>query len=91
MAMPWNLSVTKVVALVIALAKLHNFCIGESDVVLPVLQVFDRDRYHMMNQCGRYVGLRNDDPQQNMVVPTDLIHLGEHLDDVPDALLQFHR
>ncbi|KAL7425511.1 hypothetical protein ACHAXH_000094 [Discostella pseudostelligera] len=91
MAMPRNLTVTKVVALVIALAKLHNFCIGESDVVPPVPQVFDRDRYHMMNRRGGYVGLGNDNPQQNTVVPTDLIHLGEHFDDVPEAVLRSRR
>ena len=32
MAMPRNIAVPKVVALVIALAKIHNFCIGESNV-----------------------------------------------------------
>ncbi len=32
MAIPRNIGVSKVVALVVALAKLHNFCIGESNV-----------------------------------------------------------
>jgi hypothetical protein len=32
MAMPRNFGVSKVVALVVALAKLHNFCIGESNI-----------------------------------------------------------
>ena len=92
MAMPRNLSVTKVVALVIALAKLHNFCIGESDdTEQPAPQVFDRDRYHMMNRRGGYVGLSNDNPQQDTVVPTDLMHLGVHFDDITEAVLRSRR
>ena len=91
MAMPRNLSVTKVVALVVALAKLHNFCIGESNIPESVPQMLDRDRLHMMNAEGGYVGLGNDDPQQNTFVPTDLMHLGEHFDDVPNNLLRLHR
>ncbi len=31
MAMQWNLTVKKIIALVNALDKLHNFCIGETD------------------------------------------------------------
>ena len=83
MAMPWNLSVIKVVALVVAVAKLHNFCIGESNIPERVPQMLDRDRLHVMNAEGGYVGLGNDDPQQDTLVPTDVMHLGEHFDDVP--------
>ena len=82
MAMPRNLSVAKIVALVVALAKLHNFCIGESNIQERVPPLLDRDRFHMMNKTSGYVSLRNDDPQQNTVVPTDLMHTGEHFDDV---------
>ena len=91
MAMPRNLSVTKIVALVIAMAKLHNFCIGETNIPERVPQLLDRDRLHVMNAHGGYVGLGNDDAQQNTVVPTDLMHLGEHFNDVPNNLLQLHR
>ncbi len=46
-----------------------------------------RDRYHMMNARSGYVAMRNDDAQQNTVVPIDLLHLGEHFSDIaPDAL-----
>ncbi len=34
-----------------------------------------------------YVGLRNDNPQQDTMVPTDLMHLGEHFQDVPEHVL----
>jgi hypothetical protein len=84
MAIPRNIGVSKVVALVVALAKLHNFCIGESNVHerLPP-RMYHRDRYHIMNVNGGYVSLSNDDPQQNTLVPTELLHAGEHFDDVP--------
>jgi hypothetical protein len=84
MAMPRNIGVSKVVALTVALAKLHNFCIGESNVRerLPP-RMYHRDRYHIMNADGGYISLSNDDPQQNTLVPTGLMHAGEHFDDVP--------
>ncbi len=68
----------------VALAKLHNFCIGESNVHerLPP-RMYHRDRFHIMNADGGYVSLSNDDPQQNTLVPTELLHAGEHFDDVP--------
>ena len=91
MAIPRNISVMKVVSLVIALAKLHNFCIGESNIPERVPQLFDRDRFHIMNADGGYVGLGNDDQQQDTVVPTDLMHAGEHFNDLPDNLLRLHR
>jgi len=91
MAMPRNLSVAKVVALVVALAKLDNFCIGESDFPERVPSMLARDRLHMMNGSSGYVALRNDDPQQNTMVPTDLMHAGEHFNDVPKNLLRLHR
>jgi hypothetical protein len=91
MAMPRNLSVRRVVALVVALAKLHNFCIDESDIPEHVPQTFYRDRFHMMNADSGYVTLRTDDPQQNTAVPTELIHGGEHFEDVPDNQLRAQR
>ncbi len=91
MAIPRNISVMKVVSLVIALAQLHNFCIGESNIPEHVLQLFDRDRFHIMNADGGYVGLGNDDEQQDTFVPTDLMHAGEHFNDLPDNLLRLHR
>lgn len=91
MAMPRNLSVRRVVALVVALAKLHNFCIDESDIPERVPQTFYRDRFHMMNADSGYVLLRTDDPQQNTAVPTELIHGGEHFEDVPDNQLRAQR
>jgi hypothetical protein len=91
MAIPLSISVKKVVALVNALAKLHNFCIGESNVPERVPRIFDRDMFHMMNADAGYVGMGCDDQQQTTAVPTDLLHSGEHFDDVPDSLLRLHQ
>ena len=88
MAMPRNFGVSKVVALVISLAKLHNFCIGESNIPEHLPRMYDKDRLHMMNSDGGYILLCNDDSQQNTPVPTELMHLGEHFDDVPSNILR---
>jgi hypothetical protein len=91
MAIPQNISVRRVVALVVALAKLHNFCIDESDIPVRVPQTYHRDRFHMMNSDSGYVTLRNDHPQQNTNVPAELLHAGEHFNDVPDTRLRGQR
>ena len=44
-----------------------------------------------MNADGGYVTLGNDDPQQNTLVPTALMHVGAHFDDVPDNVLRAQR
>jgi len=38
-----------------------------------------------------YVTLGNDDPQQDTLVPTALLHVGEHFDDIPDNILRVRR
>ena len=90
MAMARNISVKRVICLVVALAKVHNFCIGESNIPERVAPMLDRDRFFMMNDENGYVGLCNDNPQQDTAVPTDLMHLGEHFQDVPEHVLRTH-
>ena len=46
---------------------------------------------NIMNTSSGYVGLGNDNPQQNTLVPTELMHLGEHFDDVPRNILRVQR
>jgi len=53
--------------------------------------MIDRDMFHMMSADTGYVGMGSDDQQQTTAVPTDLLHSGEHFDDVPDNLLRLHR
>ena len=91
MAMPRNIGVLKVVALVIALAKIHNFCIKESNVRKRIPGMYERERLHVMNSEEGYISLGTDDCQQDTVVPTALLHVGEHFDDIPDNLLRVRR
>ena len=46
-----------------------------------------------MNARAGYVGLRNDNPEQtsSAVVPTDLLHLGEHFSDIPESFIRHQR
>lgn len=90
-AMPRNLSVQRIIALVIALAKLHNFCISESNIPERIPHMWVRDRCHIMNMSSGYVGLNNDNPQQTTRVPTELMHLGEHFNDIPRNDLRAQR
>ncbi len=56
--------------------------IGKSNVPKRLPRMYDRDRLHIMNDDNGYVGLSNDDPQQNTLVPTELMHGGEHFEDI---------
>jgi hypothetical protein len=88
MTIPRNILVSKVVALVIALAKRHNFCIGESNATKGLPRMYDRDRFHVMNANGGYVCLSNDDPQQTTHVPTELMHADKQFNDIPGNVLR---
>ena len=97
-AMPLNISLTKTVALVIALCKLHNFCIDENETILqPVAD----DTIEIALNGGidlRAFNQQNNDSTQNSrsdgVVDTpeiytpeteqvnDLLNGGENMDDV---------
>ena len=90
-AMPRNIRIQKITALVTALAKLHNFCISEADGVDGVPALLNRDTHYITNNIHGHVGLGNDNILQNTVVPTDLMHLGEHFGDVTENILHYHR
>lgn len=80
-AIPMNVSVGKTIALVLALAKLHNFCIMEAndDVVLPATA---RDAWR--NEVNGAVPLvhQTQHPESGGVTPTQLLDGGNHFDDV---------
>jgi hypothetical protein len=44
-----------------------------------------------MNMSSGYVGLNNDNPQQTTRVPPELMHLGEHFNDIPRNDLRAQR
>ena len=90
MAMPRKLSISKIVGLVNALAKLHNFCIDETDSLVP--SIHDRDHFYMMNNCHGYVGVNdNINNPEEITTPSDLAHGGEHFDGIHRDVLRTQR
>lgn len=75
-AMPKGVTVKKAVALVAALAKLHNFCIDQRESIesLPA-----RDTSHL-EQAGGVPLVTNGN--SDMLLPQQLIGGGEHFDDI---------
>ncbi|KAL3784251.1 hypothetical protein ACHAWO_005028 [Cyclotella atomus] len=85
-AMPRNISIGKTITLVLALAKLHNFCIDADDEVVanPLLQ---DEQYLSTNASGSVPLVPNADASElldrEVTTPEDLIGGGEHFDDAP--------
>ena len=74
MAMPRKLCVSKIIGMVNALAKLHNYCIDEADQRVP--PIHDNDHFYMMNNCHGYVGITNNNNPEEIFTPPDLAHGG---------------
>ena len=89
-AFPRNISVKKIVGTVVALAKLHNFCIEQSDISDDVPQYLNTDENYIMNDANGYVELSDND-EHDINVPIDLMHVGHHFDDVPRNVIANHR
>ena len=89
MAMPIGISIKKTIALVNALAKLHNFCIDEVDGNSTTInESLAEDVVNMeMNGSGYVPMLPNAEIRNVMEVevntPNDLMGGGQHFDDVP--------
>ena len=83
MAMPKGLSIPRIIALVNALAKLHNFCIDEKDGT-QIPEQLNGDHLHMMNDCNGFVPMEpSADDQEVFLVPAALMNGGHHFIDVP--------
>lgn len=88
----FNVTIVKVVALVNALAKLHNFCIDVQDRHGYDEQVLDSmplDTHHL-RRYGGLVSLNNCTTcGQDSPIPTDLLGAGHHAHDYPrDDMIQ---
>jgi hypothetical protein len=89
-AIPQNISLTRTIASVHALAKLHNFCIAKQDekhskepVDIPEMHELYED--YMMTQCAEgYITMIDDD--SGVSLPSGLMNYGHHNDDLPRAL-----
>lgn len=91
MAMPKGLSIPKIIALVNALAKLHNFCINDSDGVDcgKVPEQLNIDTLYMMNDTNGYVPMEVGNDNVTLL-PSALMHGGHHFADVPRWLRRRH-
>jgi DDE superfamily endonuclease len=101
-AVPCGVSIRKTISLVVALGKLHNYCIDQTDTsILPATPV---DQCRLMTQMGGFVPLdqlvadndemnnnNNEMADDNTTVPTQLLGGGEHFDDVPGEVRQAAR
>jgi hypothetical protein len=79
MAMPKGLSISRIIALVNCLAKLHNFCIDEVDGSL--LQSLNIDNAHMMNNEDGYVPMESS-REHGVFLPRALMSAGHHFQDI---------
>ena len=73
-AMPVNIPISRAVALVMALAKLHNFCIDETDAD-GIPSISPADDLEIEMQGG--VPL-----ETTQMLPEQLLHVGHHFDDI---------
>jgi hypothetical protein len=80
--MPPNFSIKKIIALVNALAKPHNFCINERDGTPDSILAIDHEC--LMHNEGGYIGMVSND-MHNFLVPEGIIYCNHHFQDVPHA------
>ena len=94
MAMPQNISLVKVIGMVNALAKLHNFCLGESSLGSMRAEMA---MYHDANRLRRdvvymqgtgCVAMNESDELPGMAIPNDLTDIGNDPDDVPRSVVR---
>ena len=79
-AIPMRVSLKKTVALVIALAKLHNFCIDEKEAHAPPSSALDELRTEM--QGGISIETVTTSTGTRVLFPRQLIDGGLHFDDI---------
>lgn len=78
-AMPRGITIKKTTALVICLAKLHNFCINHHEGMLPGTS---NDQLHIESNESGHVALVQRELTGDQHVPAQLIGAGHHFQDV---------
>ena len=73
---PMGISIKKTIALVVALAKLHNFCIDEHDEEIPILSSVDK----LQTDLRGGIALSQEE-QNTILVPRALMDGGNHHED----------
>ena len=97
-ALSSRIKVTKVIALVFALSRLHTFCLDErerrttlgEELLAPPL--LDIDEQNILNDDNGYVAMDEDSNQEHSIpIPTALMDAGHHFDDVPRSICRPRR
>ena len=92
-AIPKGITLRKTTALVLALAKIHNFCIDQTDTT--ILPTTVEDEFRLMSRASGSIPLEipTDDEDVTMEnrVPRQLIGGGEHFEDVPREVREVRR
>ena len=83
MAMPRRLSIGRIIALVNALAKLHNFCIEEVEGGKLLLLQLNIDTNNIMNHEDGFVPMEASNNNDDILLPRVLMDAGHHFRDVP--------
>ena len=78
-AMPRRITIKKTIAMVNALAKLHNFCIDQNEVDVP--ESSPSDAFNLMNSEAGFVSFETT-TNCEVPLPSQLIGGGEHFDDI---------
>ena len=82
-AVPHGITIKKTVAMVNAMAKLHNFCIDCVDGTNTAEGLLSKDMSNLMSSELGYVELENVDGSE-VDLPVQLMNAGHHFDDVPE-------
>ena len=87
MAMPKGLRIKRIIALVNALAKLHNFCIDEKDDCSAdrLLNPLSNDTLHIMSDVNGFVPLEAG-REHGTLLPRALMDGGHHFSDIPRSI-----
>jgi hypothetical protein len=83
-AIPLGITIQKTVALVNALAKLHNYCIDRKDGTDTVCEPTTEDLSNIMVSEGGYVSMETVD-SCDVELPVQLMDAGHHFDDIPES------
>ena len=95
MALHYSISIPRIVGLVNCLARLHNFCILETDRLgrrmqrINLRQRLAIDVQYMMETSGGYIGFQR--TENGELVPADLLNAVEPFVDVAPNLIRNHR
>ena len=92
MAMPKGLGIVRIIALVNALAKLHNFCIGEASSgrdSAAQLQQLSVDTHHIINNEDGFVPMEAS-REHGTSLPRALMEPGHHFADIPRNVRRQH-